>query len=294
MPDAKSSPSSNGIPVVRTFVPEQWGQLDIFTKFYLGTYALNDDVRKALAGISSHFHKATILFDLARKLIPNLALDESQLRSHGFTPAANSKEFSAVVEGVFLELYSAVDCSRKVIVATHRNCRRVPDSTRKMMQRAKDGSIGSDFPRPLIEAMVAAVWYERLLFIRDTLTHSDVGSCRQDPKTGFVSYSHFSMRESGQPLNIPDVMTALQDLSAGVNEFLGKVFHYLNGTLRPHEIDQLCGIFFGRGYLRKLRSDEPINLDAGVCSSRSWFLSEEGYMCPLADSCKAFHRAPAT
>ncbi|MGJ4748441.1 hypothetical protein ACQV5M_18925, partial [Leptospira sp. SA-E8] len=162
MPAPESSPNARTLPVVRTFVPEQWGELEIFSKFYVGTYRLNNDARKALSGVSSHIRKASILFDLAKKLLPNLALDESQLRNRGFTPAANSQEFSAVVEGVFLELYSAVDCSRKVIVATHRNHRRLPDSTRKLMRRAKEGNMDPEFPRPLTDAMKAATWYERL------------------------------------------------------------------------------------------------------------------------------------
>nr|WP_315428072.1 hypothetical protein [uncultured Albidiferax sp.] len=282
---------SQVLATVRTFVPEQWGELDIFSKFYPGTYEFNSECRKALSGVSSHFRKASVLFGLARKLIPNLSQDREQLQTHGFTPALNSKEFSAVVEGVFTELYSSIDCARKVIVATHRHCRRIPDSTRKLMQRVKEDQVGSEFPEALRQSIVSTDWYEELLLIRDTLTHSDIGYCSLDPTTNSISYTHQGIRAEGKPLIINDVVAKLESLQIGVNTYLGNVFHYLNTTLKPHEVDELCGIFYARGYMRKLRFGEHIDLNAGVCMSRSWFLTEEGYRCPLADSCGAFARA---
>ncbi len=280
----------NATPNVRTFAPEQWEQVDRFVHFYSGTYEFNTDTKMALAGVVGHFQKALALRELATKLIPNLDLDQKQLDEHGYTPALNSREFSAVLEGVFTELYSSIDCTRKIIVTIYRRCRKLPDSTRKLFQRVKTGELGKDFPNPLQGAILAATWYEELLLIRDELTHSEIGSCRLDPVSRKISYSHRGINSLGQPLQIEDVFGKIEVFTDGVNIFLGQVFHFLNSTLREHTIDQLCGFFFGRGYLRKLPLSATIDLNSGTCLSRTWFDQEPSYRCPLADTCGAYQR----
>lgn len=126
------------------------GQVDKFKQFYAATYNFKPDAKKAVAGIDNHFQRALTLRRVAEKLAPNLRLDNEELAQKGYTAALNSQEFSAVVEEVFTELYSSIDCTRKVIVAIYGKCRNVPDSTRKLLERAIKGEIGSDFPKELL------------------------------------------------------------------------------------------------------------------------------------------------
>jgi hypothetical protein len=46
-----------------------------------------------------------------------------------FANARNSKELSAVMEGIILELYSSIDCTRKIINEIYGKYRGIPDST---------------------------------------------------------------------------------------------------------------------------------------------------------------------
>ena len=165
---------------VRTFVPELWGEVDLFRHFHVGTHTFNADTKKAISGIKNHFQKALILHQLALKLLPNLSLDEEELQSKGYTAAANAEEFSAVLEEVFTELYSSIDCTRKVIVSIYRRTRGLPDSTHKLFQKVRSNRLGSDFPTELKQAISESDWYDELRAIRDELTHSDIGNCRID------------------------------------------------------------------------------------------------------------------
>lgn len=278
----------NVSPNVRTFTPEYWGQVEMFSHFYAGTHKFNNDTKKALAGVGNHFQKAIILHDLAVKMLPNLDLDHEQLEKHGFTEAMNSKEITAVIEAIFLELYSSIDCTRKVLVSIYKNCRKLPDSTRKLFQRVKKGEIGSDFPSQLKDAIVSFVWYEELLEIRDELTHSDIGSCQLDPNTRLISYSHRGIYSQGNQLVIPGVFGKIDTFIKGLNEFLGSVFNFLNTQLSPYTIDQLCGFFFGRAYMRKMPFAAKIDFNSGVCQSRIWFDTQPEYKCPFSEVCGAY------
>ncbi|MEC5388236.1 hypothetical protein VVD49_21050 [Uliginosibacterium sp. H3] len=283
--------ATNTTPTVRIFAPELWGEIDLFRNFYSGTHLFGRDTQKALSGIGNHFNKAIILRDLAVKMAPNLELDRAELETRGFTPAMNSKEFSAVIEAIFLELYSSVDCARKIVSFIYRQCRRMPDSTRKLFQRVCNNELGSDFPMELKQAISSATWYRELLAIRDELTHSDIGSCYLDRETNRISYSHQGIQYGGASLEIEDVLPKIEEFISGINEYLGSVFHFLNSQLRPHTVDQLCGIFFGRAYLRKIELEMPINFNSGICQSRGWFDSTPGYRCPFVESCGAYDRA---
>lgn len=224
-------------------------------------------------------------------MIPNLDIDREQLMVNGFTRALNSRELSAVVEAILLDLYSSVDCSRRVMGSIYGRCRKFPGSTRKLFARVKSGELGSDFPAPLQLAINQADWYDELLKIRDELTHSDVGSCHMDPNTKKISYTHRGITNQGSPLWIDDVMAKIETLITGVNAFVGKVFHFLNSQLQPYIADELCGIFFGRGYARKVPFAEKFDLNSGVCNSRQWFDALPGYKCPISDNCGAYLRA---
>ncbi|HEM7808599.1 TPA: hypothetical protein U2L37_001356 [Burkholderia multivorans] len=280
----------NTSPNVRTFAPEFWGEVDKFTQFYGQTHDFKPDAKKAVSGVKGHFNKALTLRDLAAKLAPNLKIDSAELQEKGFTGAVNAQEFSAVIEEVFTELYSSIDCARKVIVAIYKHCQRIPDSTRKLFLRAANGEIGG-FPPELQAAFVAATWYVELRDIRDELTHSNIGSCHQSHGTNEISYMHQGLVRNAKPLVIPDVFKKIDELFAGVNHFLGHVFNFLNKGLKVEPTDVVCGFFHGRCYIRRLAIADHIDFNSGVCQSNRWFDAEPAYRCPFASSCGAYARA---
>ncbi|RMS13687.1 hypothetical protein ALP72_01324 [Pseudomonas coronafaciens pv. coronafaciens] len=81
---------------VRVFAPEAWTQTDFFKIFQGGTHKLKADGVKALSGVSNHFRKASLLYGLAIKILPNLQIDEQELMDKGHTSAINGAELTAV------------------------------------------------------------------------------------------------------------------------------------------------------------------------------------------------------
>ncbi|MCM2564394.1 hypothetical protein [Janthinobacterium kumbetense] len=183
----------NTTPTFKMFSPEQWGQVDRFKQFYEGTFSFPSHIKKAVSGVGGHFEKAGILIELANDLAPSLEIDINELRQNGVTRAANSRQISAVVESVFTELYSSIDCMRTIISHMYKSTRGMPDSTRKLFQRIHAGGLGGDFPWELKVAFRNANWYEELRIIRDELTHFSLGSCQFDSATKKISYYHFGI-----------------------------------------------------------------------------------------------------
>lgn len=283
----------NTLPNVRLFAPELWGEVDKFKQFYEQTHTFKPDVKKTVSGVKGHFNKAIALRNLAVKLAPNMKIDNAELKEKGFTNAVNSHEFSAVVEEVFTEFYSSIDCARKVIVAIYKQCQGIPDSTRKFFSRAAHGEIGG-FPAELTEAFAAAIWYDELRDIRDELTHSDIGSCHQPSGVEGICYMHQGLVRNAKPLRIPDVFKKIEELIVGVDRFLNQIFNFLNQGLKVEPTEVFCGIFHGRGYTRKLAIADRIDLNSGECQSNQWFDADSALRCPLASSCGAYSRASGT
>ena len=98
-----------------------------------------------------------------------------------------------------------------MIATIYKRCRNLPQSTRKLLDRATNEKIG-EFPNELAAAFVKAVWYNEIRMIRDELTHSDTGSYRQaqDEK---ISYTHICIKRGDSILIIPDVFAKLDELS---------------------------------------------------------------------------------
>jgi hypothetical protein len=283
----------NTVTTVRTFAPEQWGQVDRFVNLYGKTFP---DFKRtehiAVSGVINHLRKAIILRDLAVKLRPNLDLDLMQLEKKGYSPALNSSEFSAVIEGVFTEMYSSLDCTRKVVVAIHRNARGMPtDSTRKLFRKIQNGELDGVLHVALVAAFKNAAWYENFRKMRDELTHGDVGTCHLDKTTGKVSYMHRGLGNQARALVIEDVFERVESNLDDVNLFLGRVFQYLNTLLSAEPVFQMCGIFSGRVYTREVNPSEPVNFDSGMCTSYQWFDLEGNPACPFSPTCGAYKRA---
>jgi len=197
--------------------------MDRFAAFYSVSFSeLTPRDHRAVSGARNHFKKAVILRDLAEKLRPQIQIDRQQLQARGYTPAKYSAESAAVIENIFTELYSAIDCTRRVIVATHK-MRGVPDSTRKLFQRIQANLLDDVLPAELVEAFKRATW-ERLLSMRGELTHSDLGPCHYDDTTGKISYWHTGLGHGARPLIIEDIYDRLDSDINDVNQFLGHVF----------------------------------------------------------------------
>lgn len=255
----------------------------------MGTYQLKPEDEKALRGVTAHFRKAHVLLRLARRLAPQLEIDLMQIHTQGYTPAVNAEEFSAVIEEVFTELYSSIDCARFVIVATNKGCKGMPtNSTRKLFRAVTDKKISADFPAPIRQAITDAHWYNDLLFLRDALTHSNIGNCHLDRATKVIFYMHQDIMKAGKTLVIDNIIEHAIVLCKSVEAFLKQVFAYLNTQLKPYVVDEVCGIFYSRVYTRTLPSATPITWDSGTCTARHWFDKEAQRRCPFADSCGAY------
>ena len=281
----------NTKPLVRFYAPELWGEVDRFAKFYSGSLVLPEVTKRAVSGVVNHFEKAMTFKALSERLKPNLLIDRGELEKNGFTSAQNSRELSAVIEEVFTELYSSVDCSRAVIFELNKKCRGLPNSTRKMFQKVSRGEVNDEFPEPLRNAIQNADWFFDLMAIRDELTHLSIGNCHLDTETGAVSYMHQGIKRENQTLIVPDIFAEVDRFFNGVNAFLGQVFHYFNSILKDEPTFQMCGIFYGRAYARLVSPYEARDFNGGKCNSFQWFDTQDEYRCPFAESCGAYAAA---
>ncbi|WP_212556062.1 hypothetical protein, partial [Methanosarcina spelaei] len=105
-------------PVI-SFVPDRWGQIRKFIHFHNQTYLFSRDQDSALFGADGHFGKYNVLMGLAKKLAPELNKDYEELIERGFSQAIHSKELAAIIDSLFYDLYSSVDCTRRVIAAVY-------------------------------------------------------------------------------------------------------------------------------------------------------------------------------
>lgn len=276
--------------IVRGFAPERWGTLERFQHFYGNTHHFDRDTQKALPGAANHFNKALILFDVAKQHVTLLSEDRTQLKERGYTPARRGRELSALLESVLLDLYSSIDCTRKVVTFIYRQHRGVKQSTRKFFQSAAGGTIGTTVPEGIRNAFACATWYDAFRALRDAITHSDVGSCHLDEKTGKVFYMHTGLVRDGKDLVIEDIFDHIDKLKESVNQFMGQVFQCLNEGLNDDEVWQMCGVFDGRIYSRLVRPCEAVDFNSGRCDAFAWFEKEENPDCPFMHECSAYHR----
>ncbi|MES3054562.1 hypothetical protein O6V14_02855 [Sphingomonas faeni] len=274
---------------VRMFAPERWGQVDRFRTLSSTTYNFRGHEKRVLAGVENHFHKALTLFGMAERLLPSLAIDESELEEKGFTSAQNARNLAAVLEGVITELYSVVDCTAKVLhIIYGPTSRGFRESTRRLF--AETQGISGSFPDRLKVLIGASEWYEDLRKIRDELTHRDVGSCSHDRETGLVRYYHSSLWDGERLKPIEDVFGWARDSIDAVNFFIGTVFHELNSNIVAGTVTQMCGMVQGRMLMRLLDAAEPIDFNNGACLSAQWFDKPDEPRCPFVDNCGAYNR----
>lgn len=278
------------LPTVRVFAPEQWREVDYFVNLHSETYKFAAEDARAVEGVRNHLQKATTLQSLAVKLKPGLEIDRNQLETKGYTPALNSTELSAVIEASVLELYSSVDCTVKVLHAVYSaRTRSFSKSTRGFFKNFE--RITGTFPEELKIITKAVDWYEGLRFWRDELTHLATGRCSLDRKTETVSYMHMGMKRNGRVFVIDDIFEWLADTTNKLNIFLGHVFTVLNSTLDATPVQQTCGFVEGRFLMRYVDpTQRPITFDSGQCFAHRWFDLPENPTCPFVGSCVAYAR----
>ena len=292
-----------------SFVPHLWGQIWKFKLFHSSTYSFSQDVESAISGTYEHFDRYITLMNLSKRLVHGLDKDYEELIKKGYSTAICYKELAAIVDSMFCELYSSVDCTRTVIAAVYGNYRCVPsDSTSRLFKYAAVGKLSGNQVKKLvhmdervpIEIRKALAdghndWFPKLKNIRDAINHSSIGYCSDlerrkkgelEPK---ISYFHRSLADKeGNILVAEDIFKTLSDYEVKVNLFLGSVYYALNQTLKDEETTQVCGIFNGRAYLRLVSPYEAIDFNSGRCRSREWFEKEDQPTCPYVNICGAY------
>lgn len=276
--------------IIIKFAPEHWGELQKFKEFYPQTYNLNPNTTKAVSGALNHFSKAIILKNLSFKLKPNLEIDKKELDKNGYSKSINSRELSAVIEAIILELYSSIDCTRKVVGEIYKNLQGVPNSTRKFFRNALENKLDENFPEQMKKAFKEATWYNEFRKIRDELTHSDTGSCHLNRKTKKVFYTHSGFKIDNKALVIEDIFEKIEETFKDINELLSIVYHFLNSQLSDKEVRQNCGFFDGKVYSQFVKPIDAIDFNSGRCESFEWFEKEENPTCPFTASCGAYLR----
>ena len=277
---------------VIVFAPDRWGEVLKFRHFARSTYNLPPYADAALAGVDGHYHKYVILMRLAQRLAPKLVEDHEELTNQGYSEATRSHELAAIIDTLFCELYSAVDCTRTVIGSIYGKLRGVPTkSTSKLFRYAAEGSIDERVPFEIRNSFAEAYadWFPRLKKIRDAINHSDIGSCSDHE--GKISYYHKCLGTTNYNILVTDdVFQEVSKYADHVNKFLGSVFHSLNGTLNDVDTVQICGIFHSLYYQRFVSPNEARDFHSGKCESYESF--EKGMMptCPFADKCGAYAR----
>jgi hypothetical protein len=274
------------------FAPDRWGEIEKFASFWHLTYKFDNNTRRAVGGCAGHFHKAGCLCTLAERLVPELEKDERELRETGYSRARRAKEVAALIETVFCELYSCLDCTRQAIGFIFKRLPGITSgSTRKLFRNAQEGKIDERVPELIRTALANAHWYPELRRIRDALTHSDVGSCHRDRDSGMLTYMHEGLGNGARAKVIENVLDKVQETRKSVNAFMGAVFQELNRTLNPDPVRQMCGIFNSLIYARNVSPVDAVDFNSGVCESHAWFDRPDRQTCPFAATCGAYKRA---
>ncbi len=278
--------------IVISFYPPKWGEVDRFSHFHSTTYKFDARLGGMLRGVAGHFHKALILEELAQTIAPDLKKDREELSAKGHSGNKNGARLAAIIETIFCELYSSVDCARQVVGAVFHGYQGVPDSTRKFFQNAAAGKLDPKMPEAIRDSFSKADWYHELRKLRDAVTHSDVGSCYLDEGSGKTRYMNTAIKEDANKcLVIEDIFGKIGAFQCQVNMFHGQIFRVLNQTLKNEEVFQVCGFFSGRVYSRFVRPLDAVDFNSGRCDALRWFEIDGNQRCPFADKCGAYKRA---
>lgn len=276
------------------FAPEKWSSITKFQQLMGPPFEINREIRKGVNSAGNHMAKFTVLAGLANRLTDQLVEDSAELTEKGYSPAIRSKEFAALIESLFCELYAALDGVRRTLYAAYKKVKGVQNgSTEKLFKRASENQYGPEFPEDIRAVLATAFdsWFPRLRLIRTEVTHGDIGSCHLDEKSEKVFYMHGGLGSGTRALVIEDVVADLNQQSVSVSALVEAIFLSLCSKLEPVERTAYCGIYKGRFYQREVVPSADMTFDSGRCKSRVWFDKEAGYECPLRQSCGAYQRA---
>ena len=289
---ASESPPTE--PFVLSFDPESWGEAEKFVRFALWTHELNGAQAAALEGVVGHFKKAMTLRAVARGLQEGLRLDREEALERGFSGAARSEQFAAVVEEIFGELYACLDTTRQVLKAVYPKARGLKDKTSKLFADAAAGKLDTTIPEPVRFALAEAHddWFWELRRVRTAVTHLSPGHCSLGEE-GKVAYFNTALGTLSNSLEIADVWGEIGRYAAAVDGLLGEVFHELNTALKNKRVEKLCGVHAGHLYQRRVSPQEAVDFHSGVCISYEWFEEPDKPTCPMVGSCGAYERAKA-
>lgn len=278
--------------IVLNFSPEQWSPLDRFTKFHRTTYSIEQPAEIALRGIGTHLSKANIFYGLAVAIAPRIIEDDKEVEANGYSPAIRSKEITSLVESVFCELYSSLDCMCRVLGGVFNNNRGVPKkSAHRFFDRAGRGNSVIDLPEGIRTALANASFYNSLEKIRTSITHYDGGTCCLDKSTGKIFYILPEPLKGERSDKLDDIFGYLCKLSQQIVQIYYNVFSELNKTLKDCETEQICCISYGRVYMRRVLPSEAVDFHSGTCDSYRWFEKPENPKCPFLGKCGAYSRA---
>lgn len=283
MPDPDTR---NGRPTVRTFAPEFWAEVDAFVALCSSTYVFEERETRALSGVKRHFEKAQLFRDKAAQSIDSLIAEQADMDRLGYSAAIQGREAAQNIEAAISELYSCVDCTAKMIRAIYgKGSRGFKDSTSFLF--TTPGKITGALPDHLKDLFAGAVWEKPLRHIRDELVHCGTGHCdltRGGAPT--IRYLHLGIKVVGVPLEILDIISWFDEQRNHVNTFLGAIFYFLRGTLKPIPTTVLCGMVDGRALVRELDPTErPITFDSGTCLAVAWIEDPELPTCPFIAAC---------
>lgn len=276
------------------FAPEQWTFAQRFLQFMGPPFEVKFDLSLGARTASSHTAKYRVLAGLANRLRQQLNEDDAELKSKGHSSAIRSKEYAALIETMFCELYASLDGIRRLLFAAFRNVQGVQNkSTEKLFVRAKENGYGVGFPADITAILATAydTWFVRLRNIRTEVTHGDIGSCHVDASTQKVSYMHIDLGTSNKSLVIDDIESELNTLFENVIALNEGIFASLCTKLVPEERTVLCGIYKGRAYQRNVAFSPTLTFNDGCCTSLQWFHAAPGIECPLRDNCGAYQSA---
>lgn len=294
MPDDDATQSSSrGNPelFLIMFTPQEWTPARRFSFFLGPPFPISRGLVQATSAAENRRQKHSILAGLANQLRLGLTEDYQELESAGFSSAERSKRFSAVVETMFLELYSNLDSVRSALFAVYRQVRGVQNrKTSTLFKLAHQHGYGPEFPEPVRQVLSAAynTWYQELQRIRVELSHGNIGSCHIDPASGKVIYTHDGLGTGQRALVINDLEAKVNELSNCVFALVDEVFLFLCSELEPVEVRVPCGVFRERIYERTVSHDDNLNFHSGACFSRHWFENEPEYLCPIRTRCGAY------
>jgi len=180
------------------FAPEQWTPLHKLSCFLGPPLPLNGNVRIGLRDCEQHLDKVDVLWRVAERLRPNLALDREELERLGGTSNLHSQELAAVFESIICALYSALDGLRTFLYGVYRNVKGVQNASNgKLFDRALENTYGHEFPEEVrvLLAKAREDWFSHLREIRTELIHGSTGTCHLDVETDLVQYLNQGIKQ---------------------------------------------------------------------------------------------------